>query len=121
MYDGGGNFQVLLSDQIGYMGPGAAIHADPSTGMKTPRMEPSSRKTSYAPQPLSICRCAIATGNSSYVAHPRKVEFGFIAGGLVSVGRLTHEPTAPETRTPGMESNDKLNTGTLEPEDPVVE
>ena len=34
-----------------------------------------------------------------------------MTGGLVGVGRLTHEPTAPEIRTPGMESNDKLNTG----------
>ena len=81
MYDRGGNFLALLSDQIGYMIPDAVMHADPSTGINTPRMEPSSGKTSYAPQPLSICRCAIPTGTPSYVAHPRKVEFGGVARG----------------------------------------
>jgi hypothetical protein len=43
-----------------------------------------------------------------------------VAGGLVGVGRLTHEPTARQTTTPGMESNDKLSTGTPDSEEPVV-
>ena len=59
-------------------------------------------------------------GNSSDVAHARNVDLGFVAGGLVGVGRLAHEPTAPETRTPRMESNDKLLVGAPDSEDPVV-
>ena len=43
-----------------------------------------------------------------------------VARGLVGVRRLAHEPTAPETATPEMESNGKLNTGTPDSEEPVV-
>ncbi len=66
----------------------------PPAGMNTAVICPESLKISYAPQPLSTCRWAMATGKSGVVDQPRRRALGWVAGGvqLSAAGSVTHEP-----------------------------